>query len=138
MADPKEPEHILLVEDDPGVRTMVGSMLKALGYQVSEAADAAGALVLFRSGVVFDMMLTDIVMPGGMDGWDLAQQVRREQPDFPVLYMTGYTDHAAMSRAIGVQGPVTVLSKPFRRRDLADAVRNCLEPASPPEAGSNG
>jgi PAS domain S-box-containing protein len=123
-------ETMLLVEDDPDVRNVVLKMLGRLGYRAAEASDGKAALALLRGGIAVDLVLTDVVMPGGVDGWDLAQILWRERPGLRILFMTGYTDNAILQRA-NMDSRVRVLSKPFRQRDLAAAMRAALDDEQP-------
>jgi signal transduction histidine kinase len=87
-------EAILLVEDNDGVRAYTKSTLEELGYQVLEAADASQALRHLGQAARIDLLFTDVVLPGGMGGRELAQRVARERPSLPVLFTTGYTRNA--------------------------------------------
>ncbi|WP_140882161.1 PAS domain-containing protein [Muricoccus nepalensis] len=118
-------ERILLVEDDPLVRDHVAAQLREMGYRVALVGDAAEALGALRGGT-FDLLFTDVVMPGGMNGLDLAGEARRLHPGLRVLLTSGYTD-SALSRHGAPEPGVRLLRKPYRRRDLADAVRRAIE-----------
>ena len=119
-------ETILLVEDDPNIRKLVRAMLNSLSYQVIDAEDGPAALLLLASRDMPDMLLTDMVLPKGMNGSELACEARRQHPSLKVLYMSGYTNNALPFD--GTQGKdVRLLSKPFRRQDLARAVRATLD-----------
>jgi PAS domain S-box-containing protein len=116
-------ETILLTEDDAGVRKLVAAMLRRGGYTVLEAALPGQALdLLDRSGNV-QLLLTDIVMPG-MSGWILAASALEKRPNLKVVYMSGYTDHAAV-QAERVKGS-KILRKPFTMEILHAAVREAL------------
>ena len=118
-------ETVLVVEDDAGVRRLVKRLLVGLGYAVVEAAEPRAALALVDDGLEFELLLTDLVMPGG-NGRDLAEQVARLRPDVGVLLMSGYTDDELVRR--GVQtGSAAFLQKPFRRDDFARRVREVLD-----------
>ncbi|HEY4545171.1 MAG TPA: PAS domain-containing protein [Pedomonas sp.] len=121
-------ETILLVEDNDGVRAMAGLHLQKLGYNVLEAVNAAEALTLIERGLPIDLMFTDIVMPGGISGYDLAQQARRLRPDLPILFTTGY-DSPVADRSAERLPNSDLLPKPYRRRELALAIRNVLDAA---------
>lgn len=108
--------RILLVEDEALVRETVAEELRDAGFDIIEAASGQEALPLCGQGG-FDVLLTDIRMPGGVDGWDLAEHCRRAHPGVPVIYMTGYS-HVAHRQVEGSQ----VLTKPFRLSELAQAV----------------
>lgn len=119
-------EAILLVEDNDSVRAMALMQLHKLGYRVTEAANAAEALKLIEQGVAVDLLFTDIVMPGGMSGYQLAEQARRIRPDLPVLFTTGY-DNPAKGNLPGPPPDGDLLYKPYRRHELAHAVRKALD-----------
>jgi CheY-like chemotaxis protein len=95
--------------------------LTALGYTVVPAVDARSALAILASEAVVDLLFTDVVMPGGMSGPELAEAARRLRPDLRVLFTTGYAD-------VLVEGSDRqVLRKPYGRRGLATAVRAVLD-----------
>jgi two-component system, cell cycle sensor histidine kinase and response regulator CckA len=118
-------ERILLVEDDAGVRGLTLSVLRQLGYRVVAAADPAeGLLVLKTADQPFDVVLTDVVMPG-MNGRQFAEQVLAKHPSTKVLYMSGYTDDMIVHHGV-VNGSVDLLSKPFTIEQLAAKLREVL------------
>ena len=104
-----EGQRVLIVEDDAQLRLIMADLVDALGYDVQLAASGQEALQLFDDGFEYDVMLTDIVMPGGIGGFELGEQVRDLRPDLPIVYMSGYTGftEAEMGTAIGpfVQKP---------------------------------
>jgi signal transduction histidine kinase len=116
---------VLLVEDDPAVREVALSMLSELGLTVLAAADSGGALDLLRGPQVVALLFSDVAMPGGMSGVDLAWAARALRPDLPILLTTGY----AAGRLDGQDGPLDwpVLRKPYRSDELAAAVRAAIE-----------
>jgi PAS domain S-box-containing protein len=118
-------EVILVVEDDTMVRDYVTAQLKSLGYHTIPAENAAEALGLVRRGVTFDLLFTDIVMPGPMDGSELARAVRGLRPSVRVLFTSGYTDKAIVGEG-GLQPGVLLLQKPYRRGELARMIRVAL------------
>ena len=121
-------ERILVVDDEPLVRSVYGRLLRALGYEVAEAADGAAALELVRKDARgFDLVLTDQTMPR-LSGADLARAILAERPDARVVLCSGYADalDEAQARAIGLRG---LLAKPVERDALAEAVRAALAPA---------
>jgi PAS domain S-box-containing protein len=121
-------ETILLVEDNDQLRRTSVILLTALGYQVIPAEDAASALEQFRQHPEIALLFTDVVLPGGASGFDLARRVRDARPAVPVLFTSGFAD-PSMARDNGFQGDVVILAKPFRRADLAQKLRACLTPA---------
>lgn len=130
-------EHILLVEDDELVREHVSMLLKHLGYQVSLAGDGHQALdMLERLGSV-DLLFTDVVMPGGMSGRELADTVRQSYPEIPVLFSSGYTENAIVHHGRLDPG-VYLLQKPYRRQELAAMVRKVIDEKSRGSQGPGG
>ena len=107
---------VLLVEDNADVAEVSQAMLEEIGYTVRLAADARQALVMFE-GEDFDLVVSDIVMPGGMNGIELAEELRHRNPGLPIVLVSGY---AASASAAPEQFPV--LRKPFRMEQLAQAI----------------
>jgi len=124
-------ETILVVEDDPMVRKSVTTQLANFGYQTLTAANAAEALALIDGGAQFDLLFTDLVMPGTMNGSDLAKEARKRRPDLKVLFTSGYTERAVVHHGRLAPG-VPLLAKPYRTPDLSRMVRQALK-AAPPE-----
>jgi PAS domain S-box-containing protein len=115
-ADSSASGTVLLVEDNPDVAAVSTSLLEQLGYSVRRVADAEEALrEVERDGV--DLVFSDIVMPGKMDGLDLARRLREVRPDLPVLLATGYSDVAA-----SVRGDFSILRKPYEIHQLSRAL----------------
>ena len=107
---------VLLVEDNPEVASVSITLLEQLGYTVRRVADAEAALrEIDRDGV--DLVFSDIVMPGKMDGLDFARRVRKLRPDLPILLATGYSDAAA-----SVRGDFPILRKPYEIHQLSQAI----------------
>lgn len=123
---PSGDERILLVDDDHAVRRTVARLLASLGYAVVEASNGMEALSRFEQAGPFDLVLTDIIMPGGMSGLELAQRVRGLDASVKVLLTSGYTDTTIFAH--GVLGPGDhVLNKPYRKSELARKVRWMLD-----------
>ncbi len=120
-------ETILCVEDDDVVRAHVTGRLESLGYTVITASNAVEALILVNSGAAFDLLFTDIVMPGAMNGRQLAQKVAELRRPLRVLYTSGNT-FGAFSSARPGEG-VLLLKKPYRKAELARMVRLSLDRA---------
>jgi len=119
-------EMVLLLEDNPAVRALDRRVLVGLGYRVLEAATARQAGSLMASGEV-DLLLSDVILPGGVSGPQFAEQARRRDPALKVVFMSGYPAESAT--AGGLLGPDQILlNKPFRRHDLACALRRALGP----------
>jgi PAS domain S-box-containing protein len=115
---------ILLVEDDAGVRAVTAAMLKELQFNVIEADNGARALDIVQRESDIDLLFTDIVMPGGMNGFELGRLARERRPQLPVLYATGY----AASYAAPENG-ADMLAKPYREADLRSKLRGLLSAA---------
>ncbi|MDH6263625.1 PAS domain S-box protein [Bradyrhizobium sp. BR13661] len=119
-------ETILVVEDDPHVRMFAVQQLRRLGYRVTEACDGPSALQeVSRSGVP-DLLFTDVVMPGGMTGKQLAERVGQMAPGIKVLYTSGYTENSIVHHGRLDPG-VHLLQKPYRSDKLAQKVREVLD-----------
>ncbi|RXH12470.1 ATP-binding protein [Bradyrhizobium guangzhouense] len=117
-------ETILVVEDDPLVQGYVIAQLGGLGYKTLIASDAEAALALVDQGAEFDLLFTDVVMPGGMNGRQLAEAVLARRPGMKVLYTSGYTDEFVHDGRLDTG--VALLRKPYRRADLAQMIREVL------------
>jgi CheY-like chemotaxis protein len=118
-------ETVLVVEDDPDLRALTITFLENLGYPVLEAAEGAAALTVMASGRV-DVLLTDVVLPGDMNGSQIAAAAAERFPDLKVLYMSGYTRDAIVHNGTLDDG-VLLLEKPFRKTDLARKLREAIE-----------
>ena len=121
-------ETVLCVEDDHDVRQYVTVQLESLGYKVIPAANATEALAIAADGRPFDLLFTDIVMAGGMNGRELAEQMVAARPSLRVLFTSGYAYDS-----LHVQGRATMgaplLRKPYRKAELARMLRRCLDTA---------
>ncbi len=119
-------ETILLVEDDEAVRHLARGHLRALGYPVLQARDGTQALELLDRHPQIDLLFTDIVMPGGLSGRQLADVARQRRPGLRVLFTSGYSDDAITHHGRLDPG-VELLSKPYRRAELAARIRALLD-----------
>ncbi|MDH3597140.1 MAG: PAS domain S-box protein, partial [Rhodospirillales bacterium] len=113
-------ETVLVVEDDIEVRTLVVSLLRDLGYDVREAGNGKAALDLLDERPCANLLLTDVVLPNGMSGRVLAEEVQKRLPDTAILYMSGYTENSIVHHGRLDDG-VRLLQKPFRMSDLETA-----------------
>ncbi|BAL73673.1 PAS domain S-box protein [Bradyrhizobium cosmicum] len=118
-------ETILVVEDDRLVREYVLAQLHSLGYVTLQAANAAEALAIVASGKPFDLLFTDVIMPGKMNGRQLADEVLKTRPDLKVVFTSGYTENAIIHHGRLDLG-VLLLAKPYRKSDLARIIRKAL------------
>jgi CheY-like chemotaxis protein len=107
--------RILLVEDDESVALLVAEMLDELGYDATHARSAAMALEALQAGRKVDLVFSDMIMPGEMDGMALAREIARRRPDLPIVLTTGYSEAAATATAEGLR----LLVKPYRLEVLA-------------------
>jgi PAS domain S-box-containing protein len=120
-------ERVLVVEDDADVRASVVRQLESLGYAVSEAADGAAGVRSFETTPQpYDLLLTDVVMPGPLNGKALADEVGRRWPLTRIVFMSGYTGNVLSSRG-HIAADVRLLNKPFRKSDLAEMIRQALD-----------
>jgi PAS domain S-box-containing protein len=123
---PRGGETILLVEDDPLVRNFVALQLRDLGYRVIEAANGPQARDLLDGDAAIDLLLTDVVMPGGVTGLQVADAAKRRRPNLKTLFTSGYTENSIVHQG-RLDAGVHFLSKPFRRQELATKVREALD-----------
>jgi PAS domain S-box-containing protein len=122
---PHGSETIMVVEDDALVRNFVIAQLRSLGYRTVGAANGPAAILLVDNGEPFDLLFTDVIMPGGMTGRQLADEVAKRRPAIKVLYTSGYTDNAIVHQGRLDPG-VLLLTKPYRKSQLANMVRRAL------------
>ncbi|WP_194756371.1 hybrid sensor histidine kinase/response regulator [Aliidiomarina indica] len=118
-------EHILIAEDDPLVLQHLERQLRSLGYKVTAVSSGPDALISLGERDDIDLLLTDIVMPGGMNGRELADKARENNPSLKVLFTSGYTENAIVHHGRLDPG-VELLSKPYTRLELATKVRRVL------------
>jgi CheY-like chemotaxis protein len=114
-----------VVEDDELVRSYVVEQLRGFGYRIVEARDAAAALALVDAGQSFDLLFTDVMLPGGMLGPELLEQMRRRKPGLRALFTSGYSDNHVLARERDT-GAVRLLQKPYSRQHLAAEIRAAL------------
>jgi PAS domain S-box-containing protein len=119
-------ETILVVEDDADVRAFVTGQLRDLGYRVIEAADGRQAQRVLDSEQPIDLLFTDVVMPGGMTGRQIADAGRAKRPGLRAVFTSGYTENSIVHQG-KLDKDVNFLSKPFRRQELARKVRQTLD-----------
>ncbi|MEN8196227.1 MAG: response regulator, partial [Pseudomonadota bacterium] len=118
-------ETLLLVDDEPQVRTIAAIQLKRLGYEILQAEDAREALEILDRSPAVDLLVTDIGLPGGMSGLELAAAVRKRDPMISVLYVSGYSDGSS-SEPAEQDSDAQFLAKPYDKLTLAAAVRHAL------------
>jgi len=120
-------ETILVVEDEPVVRELMRNVLHRGGYRVLEAASGVAALKIWQQQAnTIALLLTDVVMPDGITGWDLAEQLSKNQPRLKIVYTTGYGSELT-SRGRTLQEGVNFVQKPFTPSKLLQTIRKCLD-----------
>jgi CheY-like chemotaxis protein len=119
---------VLVVDDEPTVRMLVAEVLEDLGYAVLEAADGAGGLAVLRSDARLDLLVTDVGLPGGMNGRQVAEAGRGVRPGLKVLFITGYAENAVVGNGHLDPG-MQVLIKPFAMDTLARRISDIIDEA---------
>src|SRR4029078_11683321 len=121
-----EGEVVLGVDDDRTVRMLVSEVLADLGYASIEAPDGPAGLKVLDSNVRIDLLITDVGLPGGMNGRQVADAARVTRPSLKVLFITGYAENAAIGRG-GLAEGMYVVTKPFQMDMLAQRIRQIIE-----------
>ena len=124
-------EVVLVVEDDPSVRAFAVKILERLGYVARQSESAEAALEILRSYPRIDLLMTDVVLRGGMSGIDLAAELKQFRPDLPVLLISGYAQQSFEDDPER-QSMMNFVQKPFRIIELAQAVRRSVDTADLP------
>ncbi len=120
-------ESILLVEDDPQVRSLARRLLEMQGYRVQVAATGAAALALWeQTENAFDLVVTDLVMPGGISGKELVERLHAQHPGLKAIYISGYSGEVA-GHDMSLREGVNFFQKPFGTTALLECVRACLD-----------
>jgi CheY-like chemotaxis protein len=125
-APPHGTETILVVEDNEGIREVALDQLDRLGYRTFDAKNPREALALLDEHPEIAVLFTDVVMPGGMSGYDLVKEARKKRPDLKVLMTSGYTAPALANGVRELEG-LEIINKPFRKADLAIKLRSVLD-----------
>jgi len=118
-------ETVLVVDDEPSVRMLVTDVLDELGYSAIEAADGISGLKVLCSDVRIDLLITDVGLPGGVNGRQMADAAREKRPDLKVLFITGYAENAAIGNGY-LEAGMHVLTKPFAMDRLAARIRSII------------
>ncbi len=118
-------ETVLVVDDEPTIRMLVSEVLEDLGYVAVEAADGAAALAVLQSDARIDLLVSDVGLPGGLNGRQVADQARALRPDLRVLFMTGYAENAVLSHG-HLEPGMHVLTKPFAMDVLAERIKTLI------------
>ncbi len=119
-------ETVLIVEDNAELRAVMVKQIGDLGYRTLEAEDAKTALAVLAQHRAVALLFSDIIMPGGMTGVELAREARRLYPTLRILLTSGYTARAMANGFHDIEG-MELLNKPFRKRDLAQRIRQILD-----------
>ena len=126
MAHAAQGETVLVIDDEPLVRMLVTDVLRELGYTSIEAEDGPAGLKTLRSAVRIDLLITDIGLPGGLDGGQVVEAARKLRPELKVLFITGFAEKAVLSHGHIAAG-LSVLTKPFAMEALASRVKGLLQ-----------
>jgi PAS domain S-box-containing protein len=118
-------ETVLVVDDEPTVRMLISEVLEGLGYTTIEAAEGASGLQVLQSNTRIDLLVTDVGLPGGINGRQVADAARIARPDLKVLFITGYAENSALSQGTLAPG-MHVLTKPFTMETLASRIRDLI------------
>jgi CheY-like chemotaxis protein len=129
-ADTSARETILVVEDDERVRQLTIKRLKLIGYNVLEAPDGPSALEVLRRGDAVDLVFTDLIMPGGLSGREVAIRAREMNPGIKVLLTSGYAEELMHGDDLQRER-LKVLRKPYQQADLVAALRDVLGESHP-------
>ena len=127
----RQGETVLVVDDEASVRMLVTDVLGDLGYDALEAADGAGGMAILRTDVRIDLLVTDVGLPGGMNGRQVADAARELRPGLKVLFITGYAENAVLSHGHLDPG-MHILTKPFAIDALAERMRSLIEGRASP------
>ena len=119
-------ERILIVEDDPNVRDVPVTLLRDQGYEIVEAGNGEEAIAHLKNDQIFDLIFTDIGLPGGMNGVEVAEEAKRIQPDIKILFTTGYVENA-LAHEWQFDPAVMLVKKPYRKTELLEKVRAVLD-----------
>jgi CheY-like chemotaxis protein len=122
---PKRSAVVLVVEDELPIRMVIADVLSDLGYTVLEAGDGSSGLKILEAGTLIDLLITDVGLPGGLNGRQLADAARQRRPDLNVLFITGYAENAAVGNGLVGQG-MEVMTKPFALDALAARIQGMI------------
>jgi CheY-like chemotaxis protein len=122
-------ETVLIVDDEPSVRMLVSDVLEDLGYTAIEAADGPTGLKIMQSDVRLDLLVTDVGLPGGMNGRQMADAGRTLRPGLKVLFITGYAENAVIGHGVLEPG-MQLMTKPFVMEVLASRIRQIIRDGS--------
>ena len=126
MSHSRHSETVLVVDDEPTVRMLISDILEDLGYVAMEAADSIAGLRLLQSEARIDLLVTDVGLPGGMNGRQMADAARVTRPDLKVLFITGYAENSVLGNGRLAPG-MAVMTKPFPVETMATRIRQMIE-----------
>jgi CheY-like chemotaxis protein len=118
-------ETVLIVDDDPAIRMLITEVLEELGYAAVEAGDGNSGLKVLQSNARIDLLITDVGLPGGMNGRQIADAARVARPDLKVLFITGYAENAVMRNGYLEPG-MQIMIKPFTMEALAARIQDVI------------
>jgi CheY-like chemotaxis protein len=122
-------EVVLVIDDEPTIRMLISEVLEEHGYAVVEASDGPSAMRILRSDVRIDLLITDVGLPNGMNGRQIADAARQGRPELKVLFITGYAENAVVGNGHLDKG-MQVIAKPFEIDALARKIREIVEDGS--------
>ena len=121
----RQGETVLVIDDEPTIRMLVTDILEGLGYAALEASDGKAGLKILESDARVDLLITDVGLPGGMNGRQVADAARTQRPDLKVLFITGYAENAVLSHGHLDPG-MHVLTKPFSMEAMSQRISELL------------
>jgi CheY-like chemotaxis protein len=122
-------ETVLVIDDEPAVRMVITEVLSEVGYRVIEAEDGPSGLRILQGGGRFDLLITDVGLPGGLNGRQVADAARSISPDLKVLFITGFAENAAIGNG-DLDSGMSIITKPFVNAALANKVRQLIDDPS--------
>jgi CheY-like chemotaxis protein len=122
----RDGETVLVIDDEPTVRMLVTDILEGLGYTALEAGDGASGLKILESKARVDLLITDVGLPGGLNGRQVADAARQKRPDLKVLFITGYAENAVLSHG-HLEPGMHVLTKPFSMDAMGQRISELMK-----------
>jgi CheY-like chemotaxis protein len=129
LADPGQGEAVLVIDDEPTVRMLIVEVLEEAGYRAIEAVDGPTAMQVLQSDARIDLLVTDVGLPNGMNGRQVADAARVTRPGLKVLFVTGFAENAALANGLLDPG-MQMMTKPFVVAALGNKVREMIEDSS--------
>jgi CheY-like chemotaxis protein len=126
MSPSRNSETVLVVDDEPTVRMLISDILEELGYLAIEAADSVAGLNVLQSDARIDLLVTDVGLPGGLNGRQMADAARVTRPDLKVLFITGYAENSVLGNGRLAPG-MAVMTKPFPVEMMASRIKQMIE-----------